>query len=162
MRVKTFVLVASLALVALAFVLPSAQAAPVPYVCSSELSSSCGGDVCYAPSSTQAPRCYDVPGVTTTFGYCTEGHSPCSYGKLACVTNNGKAVACVPDPCATTACTASSAPLGASVKLVCIEGQQGCPSGELVCTLGTAQVCVPDPCYTTRCFGDAASVSTLL
>lgn len=79
-------------------------------------------------------------------GACTEGTYPCTFGKLACVTDNGQAVACAPDPCATTRCTAdSSTPIPV---YSCNAATKPCWNGALACFAISEQVpfCVQDPC----------------
>lgn len=149
---RTLLLVALL-VAGSSIVIPSASAGvPLPWACSDYVSSSCYHDVCVAGSPTQAPRCYDVPvtPVVPTYGVCIEGNSPCSGGKLVCVTKGTSALACVPDPCYTTACFAFSPPKVG----YCTEGHSPCPASQLACATlnGQPAACVYDPCATTNCF----------
>ncbi len=99
-------LVLALVGAAIGILAPAADAAP--FACSSEISSSCPGFVCYG-STTSAPFCVQNPCneincVTLVRLYCIEGRN-CPAGKLACVLPDTARV-CVPDPCYTTACFA--------------------------------------------------------
>jgi len=134
-----------------------------------------GADACTGSIGNMAPRCFDVPCYNPVD--CIAVQSP---GALQCselISPAGVIVWChvdgkdivIPAACDTcypafwVVCTEGTEGVGcqsypnavvadSNVKPYCIEGQPGCPAGELVCTLTSPQVCVPDPCYTTQCF----------
>ncbi|GEM_PF-2949739 len=156
MKLTTTAILVSLA--ATAFLFPAASAVPQPYVCSNEVNPSCGHTVCFAPSYTQVPRCEDVTLSTPAhkLGYCTEGKSPCYLGRLACVTDNGAAVVCIPDPCATTQCFAASSPAcQGCLPWVCVAGQTApsCYEGHDVCVGFSLEIpfCTDVPCGDGSC-----------
>lgn len=183
MKLSALLLLASLLVVAI----PAANANPVPpsyppCVAGVTAASCYGGkDVCSAYASTQVPVCVDVP--------CYNPIDCIALGYYQCaelVSTGGVVVSCNVDgntvtvpvgcrycyPAFSVTCTEGTAGVGcypsgiailaSNVKAYCIEGEQGCPSGELVCTLTAVKVCVPDPCYTTRCFSAPETTQVLL